>query len=227
MAYEIATVVLIMFMGFTLAAPMGPVNAEMIKRALSSTSGWKLGAITGIGAMSGDFIIAMSVLFVGGVLLSTLLEITIIKLILFLANAFILGFIGVSALRSKVEEDNLELGDSKNNHGLVKQFMYGLLIVMTSPWSYLWWVSFGPVILESGIPLLTTIDRLQVTIIFLAGIFAWVVLFNLALKVSHSFASPRVLNWITKGSAILILIFALKILGDALCIYINLGYCSW
>ncbi len=225
MAYDTSTVVLIMFMGFTLAAPMGPVNAEMIKRTLSSKFGWKLGAITGIGAMTGDFIIAMTVLFVGGVLLSTLLEISIIKLLLFLANAFILGFIGISALRSKVDEDNLELNNT-NKHGLPKQFMYGLLIVMTSPWSYLWWVSFGPVILESGIPLLTMLDRLQVTVIFLTGIFTWVVLFNLALKVSHSFASPKVLNLITKGSAVLILLFAVKILGDALCIYADLGYCA-
>ena len=225
MVYDIATVVLIMFMGFTLAAPMGPVNAEMIKRTLSSTSGWKFGAITGIGAMSGDFIIAMTVLFVGGVLLSALLDILIVKLLLFLTNAFILGFIGVSALRSKLVDDHL-LDEEKKSHGLPKQFMYGLLIVMTSPWSYLWWISFGPVILESGIPLLTTFDRLQVTVIFLTGIFAWVVLFNLALKVSHSFASPKVLNWITKGSAILILLFAIKILGDALCIFTDLGYCT-
>jgi threonine/homoserine/homoserine lactone efflux protein len=225
MAYDTSTVVLIMFMGFTLAAPLGPVNVEMLKRTLSSKTGWKLGTITGVGAMSGDFVIAMTVLFVGGVLLSALLDIMIIKLILFLVNAFILGFIGISALRSKVEEDNLELNNT-DNHSLPKQFMYGLLIVMTSPWSYLWWVSFGPVILESGIPLLTMIDRLQVTVIFLAGIFAWVVLFNGALKVSHSFASPRVLTWITKGSAMLIILFAIKILGDALCIYIDLGYCS-
>ena len=122
MAYDIGTVVLIMFMGFTLAAPMGPVNAEMIKRALSSTSGWKLGAITGIGAMTGDFVIAMTVLYVGGVRLSEFLDVDLIKLLLFLVNALILGFIGISALRT-IPKNLSHLVDAPGSKG--HQFFHG------------------------------------------------------------------------------------------------------
>jgi len=223
-------ILFLMGLGFSLAAPIGPVNMEMIKRALQSKWGWLLGVVTGIGAMTGDFIIASVVLFVGDEYLRSLVETQIIYIILILFNIYILSYIGISALRSDIEEiktDNsnenmpedqelIEPTLSMQTKGLVRQYATGFVIVVTSPWSYFWWTSFGGYIINSGLPLDSITERLIVTIFFLSGILAWVLLLGLLLGISQRVASKRVLTIITKGSALIILGFAVKILYDAL-----------
>ncbi len=230
-------------LGFSLAAPLGPVNIEMMKKTLSNKKGWLLGIITGFGATSADFIIAMSVLFIGSEGLSFILKNSTVKVILFVFNALILVYIGIGALKTgapKNENNNVDRDidnvnneveksgkdkvintNIKINNAIIKQYTIGFAIVTTSPWSYLWWASFGPYILGSGVPLSTLEDRFAVTIFFIAGILTWVLLFNIALSISHRFASPKILNIISRFSAILILYFALKILYDAIIIIIN------
>jgi threonine/homoserine/homoserine lactone efflux protein len=210
-------------LGFSLAAPLGPVNMQMIKHVLKSKNGWILGVFTGLGAMTGDFIISMTVLFIGAEFLVFLLDIKIISVLLFLANSLILGYLGMKALRSEVSTDFLEETNDKQteelqklNQNPVKEFGIGFVIVTTSPWSYLWWATFGPVILGSNIQLSTLLDRFIVTMMFLTGILLWIIVLNGSLIISHSFASKSTLHRITQGSALLILIFAIIIFLDAI-----------
>lgn len=229
MALSLSTWFFLGTLGFTLAAPLGPVNMQMIKLVLSDARGWLWGFLTGIGAMTGDFLISMTVLFVGAEYLAFLISIKWVSVLLFLANAAILGYIGFGAIRSKVDTaflDPSQNGTNAIDEGVepqstnrlqftLKQYIFGFVIVTTSPWSYLWWASFGPVILGSDIILETFFDRFVVTMMFLTGIFAWVLLLNGALMISHKFASQRTLNLITKASASLILVFAISIFIDA------------
>ncbi len=212
---EFITILTLMALGFTLAAPLGPVNAEMIKKSLAHRTGWIYGFMTGIGAMTGDFIIASSILFIGAEVFSKYLENVIISVSLLLANITILGYIGISALKTEI---NVDTEDTDIDMSLLKQYRIGFFLVITSPWSYAWWASFGPYLLNTGIPLDTSASRLIATTFFLTGILAWLVLFNILLKLSHSFASPKVLGLITKGSAVILLLFAIKTVFDVFCI---------
>lgn len=213
-------------LGFSLAAPLGPVNMEMIKQGVKhkGRSGTLRGFITGIGAMSGDFTIAMTVLFIGASILKSLLEINEITITLFLGNTFILLYIGFSAFSTKIDTqinpENLNTSeDVKVDDALSplhKQYFTGLIIVITSPWSYLWWASFGPVVLNMDIPLDTLLDRFITTIMFLSGIFTWLIVLAIALNISSKFASNRIQNYITKGSALIIIYFGFLIFYQAL-----------
>lgn len=176
--------------------------------------------MTGIGAMSADFVIAMTVLFIGSEVLASLIANDWIRFSLFLLNAGILSFIGISAFRSSPTalegmEGTLEKGSS-----VVRQYALGFFLVSTSPWSYLWWMSFGPVVLSLDIPLATFGDRAIAALLFLSGIFAWVFLFSLLLATSNRFASERFIRLVTKGSALLILLFAIRVLIDAILIFV-------
>jgi len=235
---SILDVLFLMGLGFSLAAPLGPVNMEIIKRSLQSKSGFFLGVITGIGAMTGDFLIASTVLFVGDEYLRSIVEITWVYMLLLGLNIFILSYIGISALRSPTptidEPEVLTKTSSIANEaepspsespsrslelptgGLIRQYFTGFVIVVTSPWSYFWWLGFGSYILNSGLPLGTLFQRLIVTIFFLSGIFIWVISFSSLLGISQRFASPRILTIITRTSALIILGFAVKILYDGL-----------
>ena len=212
---DIQTILTLSFLGFTLAAPLGPVNAEMIKKALASKDGWILGAITGIGALTGDLLIAMTVLFIGAEFLASYLAIISVKVILLSANVFILGYIGYKSLRSEITEVKAEESVQRTHF---RQYSVGFVIVVTSPWSYAWWASFGPLMLATGIPLGTFVDRLIATAFFLLGIIIWIALFNTALRVSHEFASPKVLRIITSVSALVIIGFAIYFVFNIICI---------
>lgn len=223
---DIAIIITLAGLGFSLAAPLGPVNAEMIKNSFSSKSGWKYGVTTGIGAMTGDLVVAMSALFVGAEILASYLEITWVIVSLLSANVVILGYIGIKSLKIEINNSEettdptqpVETDAIKYQQSFFKQYRLGFVLVLTSPWSYGWWASFGPVMLSSGIILDTFGNRLEATIFFLSGIFLWVVLFNGLLKISHQFASPKFLKRVTQGSALILLLFALKIVLDIICL---------
>lgn len=208
-------------LGFSLAAPLGPVNMEIIKQAFQKSRGFLLGLMTGVGAMSADFVLAMTVLFIGSEVLANLIANDLIRFLLFLLNAAILSFIGISALRSSPTSiETMEGLSSPEQGSILRQYALGFFLVSTSPWSYLWWMSFGPVVLNLDIPLATFADRAVAALLFLSGIFAWVFLFSLLLATSNRYASDRVIRLVTKGSALLILFFAGRVLIDAVMIFV-------
>ncbi|RMG31443.1 MAG: hypothetical protein D6732_14855 [Methanobacteriota archaeon] len=217
---SIAVAIQLSVLGFSLAAPLGPVNMEIIKQAFQKSKGFILGLMTGVGAMSADFVIAMTVLFIGSEVLGNLISNDWIRFFLFILNAAILSFIGLSAFRSAPSSlESMEDVPQTGNSSILRQYAFGFFLVSTSPWSYLWWMSFGPVVLSLDIPLATFGERAVAALLFLSGIFAWVFLFSLLLATSNRYASDRVINLVTKGSALLILLFAIRVLINALAIF--------
>ncbi|MHA2104723.1 MAG: LysE family translocator [Candidatus Hodarchaeales archaeon] len=219
-------------LGFSLAAPLGPVNVEMMKNAINinySKSIHRLGlsTITGIGAMTGDFIVAFSALTLGGVVIETWFLNPVMKTLLFSLNVFILVYIAYGSLRTSSKKIEKSLADetSELENGndfakkMGKQYGTGFVLVVTSPWSYLWWASFGTVILFGDLQTVTfdLIGRVGIVFLFLSGIFLWVLLYSGSLSLIGKIPKPSILNAIVKGSAGLLLVFALIIGIDAVC----------
>lgn len=219
-------------LGFSLAAPLGPVNIEMMKNAINinySKLVHRLGlsTITGIGAMTGDFIIAFSTLTLGGVVIETWFLNPIIKTLLFTINVFILVYIAYGSLKTSLKKISESITEESSDLGngnefvrkMGKQYGTGFILVVTSPWSYLWWASFGTVILFGDFQLLTLdlIGRVGIVLLFLSGIFMWILLYSCSLSLLGKIPKPTLLNAIVKGSAGLLLIFALLIGINAVC----------
>ncbi|MHA1994551.1 MAG: LysE family transporter [Candidatus Hodarchaeales archaeon] len=216
-------------LGVTLAAPLGPINLELIKNALDTSitrkAAWISALLIGIGAMTGDFIVALSALTVGGEVLESFFSDLWVKLLLFGLNLIILGYLGISTLfRTPIESSNFfnpKLQDDKPlNHvksiSLLRKYFTGLSIVVTSPWSYLWWTSVGTIILFSDFSLPDLASRLIIVIMFLSGIFAWMIAFSSTLTIIGKSPNPKFFSRITKGTALILLFFALIILRDML-----------
>ena len=229
-------------LGFSLAAPIGPVNMEMLKQTLSRNKGWVLGMMTGLGAMTGDFIIAFSALTLGEKTIAQLATNISARLFLYTLNIGLLTFIAWGAWGTQIEEKDIIQADPDNpdenepraaqtrekeegidrnrasyswTRGLVIQYGKGFGILATSPWSYLWWATFGSYLLTSGIALETPLQRLIATLLFLSGIFAWVVLFCGSLGISRKLASVKLLQIITRMSALILFAFAAKFAWEA------------
>lgn len=225
MAYVLETWVFVAFLGFTLAAPLGPINAEVIKHALdksvSEKLAWGSAIFTGIGAMTGDFVVAFSALTVGGEILINVFSNPVIRFLLFSVNIIILGFLGVSALISKPIplEDHLNPQNESLHPSyfrLAKQYITGFSIVVTSPWSYLWWVSMGTLILFSDFNAPDPLFRLGIVIMFLSGVLLWQLFFTTLLAIIGRLPNPSLFVWVQRGTAIILFGFAALMVNEAI-----------
>ena len=123
-------------LGWSVAWPPGPINAEMIRRGLLPKergggfwSAWPIG----LGACTGDFIWAFCVSVGAGVLLNSIaihrgLAFVSVALLLFLAGRFAWG-----AWKIYRAHRSLEFQPPKNERHRV--FLLGLFIVLMSPWN--------------------------------------------------------------------------------------------
>lgn len=228
----IDTWALLATLGFSLAAPLGPVNLQIIKNVLNGNRrqaiAWSLGEITGIGAMTADFLIAFTALTIGGQILQTWFDNSALKTILFSFNAIILGYLAIISLRTKPEsiknliDQTVTANTSSKQNGnqllklLIIQYSTGLIIVLTSPWSYLWWASFGSIILFGNYNTFNVFTRISIVLMFLSGIFLWTMIFSISLSLVGRLPTPRLFQLIIKGSALILLIFAIIICYDAI-----------
>ena len=228
----IETWIFLATLGFSLAAPLGPINLQIIKNILNRNYrhaiSWSLGEITGIGAMTGDFLIAFTALTIGGQLLQTWFANAALKTILFSFNTIILGYLAIISLRTKPEsiQDRIDQTVQKNTSTglnettvlklLLVQYATGLVLVLTSPWSYLWWASFGSIILFGNYNTLNVVTRISLVLMFLSGIFLWTMLFSISLSLVGRLPTPRLFQLIIKGSALILLLFAIVIFYDAI-----------
>ncbi|WP_455464076.1 LysE family transporter [Candidatus Hodarchaeum mangrovi] len=212
-------------LGVTLAAPLGPINLEMIKHALNTSVSrkfaWMSAVLIGIGAMTGDFLIALTALTIGGEVLSSFFSNPILKLALFTINLGVLSYLGFSTLLKpsinpnesiKIRSDGNLNHKTKNYKFFLYKYITGLSIVVTSPWTYLWWTSAGTIILFSKLNFPDLFSRLIIVLMFLSGIFLWVLVLNTTLAVIGKTPNRKFILVVTKGSAFILLIFAFVIL---------------
>ncbi|MFX0116741.1 MAG: LysE family translocator [Candidatus Hodarchaeota archaeon] len=215
---QLADVILLILLGFSLAIPIGPVNIEMLKQTLAQKEGWLLGIITGLGAMSGDFTLALTAMSLGEEVFKSVIEISAVKIGLAILNIVILGYIAWNAWTTEITDEMIwespRIAETAPTT-YTKQFLKGFFLVITSPWSYFWWASFGSYLLGRGLDLSSIWGKLLAAFFFLSGIFVWVILFCMSLRLSRKLANVRTINLITKTSALLILAIALTIAYDA------------
>ena len=197
--------------GWSVAWPPGPINAEMIRRGLLPKergggfwSAWPIG----LGACTGDFIWAFCVSVGAGVLLNSIairrgLAVVSVALLLFLGARFAWG-----AWKIYRAHRCLEFQAPKNERR--GGFLLGLLIVLMSPWNIGFWLA---VIGSQPAQGASVRQSLAIATAVVAGALTWGVVLCAALKFgAHIFARPGWQIATEAISAAVMLWFAIRLL---------------
>jgi threonine/homoserine/homoserine lactone efflux protein len=211
-----ATLINGFIIGWSVAWPPGPINAEMLRRTLLPRSqgggfwpAWQLG----LGACTGDFLWALAVMLGAGVLLNTpriRLVLGIVSLVLLLLLAAMFARNAWRSLHKSSGEPDAEIPRSKQNQ--YSGYLLGLIIALTSPWNLGFWLAVigGQQSVTSNS---SFVNSLAFAVSVVLGATVWTLVFSLAIKQgARIFARP---GWQAATQAItsvLMLFFAARLL---------------
>jgi threonine/homoserine/homoserine lactone efflux protein len=213
-----ATLINGFFLGWSVAWPPGPINAEMLRRTLLPPSrgggfwgAWQLG----LGACTGDFLWALAVMAGAGVLLNTpriRLALGVVSFVLLLLLAAMFARNAWRSAYGLTPADTVSEGrdvPARNKYG---GYFLGLTIALTSPWNLGFWLA-----VIGGQQSVTRNASFQNSLAFatavVLGATAWTLVFSIAIKQSaRIFARPAWQAATQAITSLLMLFFAAKLL---------------
>ena len=218
-----ATIVNGLILGWSVAWPPGPINAEMIRRALiphAAGGGFWVAWQLGLGACTGDFLWALGVAAGAGALLASprlhlVLGIVSFLLLLFLAFNFAhgawraaSGSVGETAARRSAAVSSRS---TKAPPTLSRAYLLGLVLALTSPWNVGFWFA---VVGGQGAARqhATFLSSLTLAAAVVSGAVAWTIVLCTALKLgARIFARPAWQIGTQVVSALVMLFFAVRL----------------
>ena len=211
-----ATIVNGLVLGWSVAWPPGPINAEMIRRALlPSRQGcfwavWQLG----LGACTGDFIWALGVAAGAGALLASPRLHMTLGMISFLLLLFLAFTFGRGAWRTAHEARASALPSdalSRKQRSSSRGYLLGLILALTSPWNIgFWFAVVGGQGSTQG--RMSFLHSLTLAAAVVSGAITWTIVLCTALKLgARIFARPAWQVATQALSALVMLFFAARL----------------
>jgi threonine/homoserine/homoserine lactone efflux protein len=171
-----------MVLGLSLAAPIGPMNIEVLNRGFREgfLSSW----LVGLGGLTGDLIILIFI-FLG---LQDFMQNIIIQSLMYIIGIVLLSYLGVTSIYNALLKKSFKQTVNARSKARNAYFS-GFLISLANPISLIFW--FG--IYGTSLQILTSTQSISFSILcsfaILAGLFLWNL--NLVLTV---FFSKRIMN---------------------------------
>jgi L-lysine exporter family protein LysE/ArgO len=210
-----ATLINGFIIGWSVAWPPGPINAEMLRRTVLPRSqgggfwpAWQLG----LGACTGDFLWALAVMLGAGALLNTPRIRQVLGIVSFVLLLLLAAMFARNAWRSLYKshaETNEQIPKSKQTK--YGGYVLGLIIALTSPWNLGFWLAvIGGQSVTSNSSLW---NSLAFAVSVVLGAIVWTLVFSLAIKQgARIFARPAWQAATQAITSVLMLFFAAKLL---------------
>lgn len=201
-------------LGLSLAAPIGPVNLEIIKRGLKS--GFTQAFLTGAGAMSADATY-LTLIFFG---LISFLNLPLMKIFLGVAGSIILVYLGATSIK---EYCGKSLTNKKQPHRLFKNsYTAGYVLAFFSPMTIVWWTGvFGALLAGQATPT-TSMNAFLSCLSILLGCFLWVIFLSAALHWGKKIIAEKVIRFISLIAGIFLVGFGFYFLCRAIFLQLEL-----
>jgi threonine/homoserine/homoserine lactone efflux protein len=194
-------------LGLSLAAPIGPVNLEIIKRGLNL--GFKQAFLTGAGAMSADTTY-LTLIFFG---LTSFLNIALMKIILGIAGSIILIYLGL--ISAKEFFHKVAIAENQPRRLFSNSFITGYVLAISSPMTIVWWTGVFGALLASQAHAQTNLSAFLSCLSILLGCFLWVVSFTLALHWGRKIINEKITGYISLIAGIFLVGFGFYFLHQA------------
>ncbi|WP_246942070.1 LysE family transporter [Bacillus pinisoli] len=152
------------FLGLSLAAPIGPINAAQLDRGIKS--GFFYAWIIGLGSVAAD-IVYMCAVYLGMV---HFIEIPFVKAFLWLFGFFVLVYTGIESVLSAV---NLQADDRGNANSYIKTFFTGFFMAISNPLTILFWLGIYGSILAKTSATLATDQLMLYSFAIILGLLIW------------------------------------------------------
>lgn len=191
-------------LGISLAAPIGPIKLEMIKRGIMG--GFWPAMLVGIGAITVDMMLMFGI-FLG---LVTFLESTLFSAILSAVGSYLLAKLGIgSILRSLSAEKMIESDDEKKSSA--GSYWTGFFIALGNPFIFIFWLGvYGSALTSLG-PHHTFLYLLIYSLLIIAGVTLWNLNIALTVHFIRDYIKDRMLKAITFAAGVILLGFSIKL----------------
>jgi len=186
-------------LGFSIAAPVGPIGVLCIRRTL--TDGWASGLVSGLGAATADAfygsVAGFGLTFISSLLLGQ-------RTWLSLIGGLFLCYLGVRTLLSKPAET----AASASGKGLLGSYVSTLFLTLTNPMTIL---SFAAIF--TGVGITNSAGDYTSSALLVGGVFIGSTLWWLTLAGGASLFRDRFntnsLRWINRISGVVLTVFGL------------------
>ena len=190
-----------LILGFSLAAPVGPIGLLCIRRTL--TDGWKMGLATGIGAALADTIYGMMAAFGLTAVTTALMS---AQDWLRIAGGFFLLYLGVQILRSRPPEASSEPPTDAGS--LFRACGSTFLLTVANPLTVVTFLA-----LFAGMGLGAGKSDFQTSLLVVLGVFIgsalWWVILSGGVRVLRDRIRPAMMVWVNRASGAAILLLAI------------------
>ncbi|OIJ16831.1 amino acid transporter [Anaerobacillus alkalilacustris] len=163
------------FLGLSLAAPIGPVNAAQLDKGIKN--GFLHSWLVGLGATVADAIY-MLLVFVGVV---NFLEIPFMQTFLWLFGFFVLVYTGFESILGAREVATINY-EYRNKASYLKSFLSGFFISLFNPLTILFWLGiFGSILAKT-----LTQNELSTVLLYSAAIFIGITVWDITMALLSS-----------------------------------------
>ena len=187
-------------LGISLAAPIGPVNIEVIRRGMRF--GFFSSFSVSLGAALADSTYLVLIYFG----FTSLMSPEIWSLI-WVFGAAILIFLGYQSIRTSFKEIKLEMG-SMSSKLVGNSFLSGYLITISNPMTIVWWIGvFGAII--GSLHTASRIAGLLNCFAIILGVLIWFFCLSFTLHSGRKFINETKLRYISAVAGIFLIGFGL------------------
>jgi L-lysine exporter family protein LysE/ArgO len=188
-------------LGFSLAAPIGPVNAAQLDKGIRF--GFLHAWLVGLGAMAADAIFMLLIYFGSAHFLAT----PFAKTFLWLFGGFILVYTGVESIKNVSTLMSSTSRRSLESHA--KSFYSGFFMTFSNPVSILFWLGIYGSILAKTAESYNTWELLLYSSGIFIGLLLWDVGMATVSSVFHKYLREGVLVFISRAAGVSLICFGL------------------
>lgn len=188
-----------MTVGVALAAPIGPINIEIIRRGIRD--GFMHGWLVGLGALTADTVYAMVI--VSG--LASFAGNEGVRVVLYIAGGVMLTWVGWSSVKTALRGLEGSPDDKPKPRG--RSYLTGLLMAAFNPMGIVYWLTVGAGLAADAVDRVGQSGAPVLVIGVMVGIFLWVLSLSVIAQVSRRFVTGHGMRWVTGVSGAIIIAF--------------------